>query len=236
VSELEPRGSVVKALWQVPPLRVHVPSVVVPFLKVTVPVAAEGDTLAVSVTLPPTAALVAEEDSVVVVAVAAWALVTIESRNRSRIATLPQLLRMLVEVAGAPLRVAAPGEVRISDILKPSVMNHWLSRSQRAMGIDRLGRRSANCARGVSGKALSRLRRLARMRAASALHSLVRKTRILEIAVSRALKGSGDELLPTRGNRLIRSSSRWFGRKSLQDRCWHDSVPRRCPISGLRGA
>jgi hypothetical protein len=58
----------VKALWQVPLLRVHVPSVVVPFLKVTVPVAAEGDTVAVSVTLPPTDAVVAEEDSVVVVA------------------------------------------------------------------------------------------------------------------------------------------------------------------------
>jgi hypothetical protein len=115
-------------------------------LKVTVPVAAEGDTLAVSVTLPPTAALVAEEDSVVEVAVVAWALPTNERRNRSRNATLPKPFRIFVDVAGAPLRVAAPGEVRISDILKPSVVNDWLSRSQRAMGIDRLRRRSANCA------------------------------------------------------------------------------------------
>jgi hypothetical protein len=46
---------VVKALWQVPPLRVHVPSVVVPLLKVTVPVAVEGETVAVSVALAPAA-------------------------------------------------------------------------------------------------------------------------------------------------------------------------------------
>jgi hypothetical protein len=51
----------------VPPLRVHVPSVVVPLLKVTVPVAAEGETVAVSVTLVPTGALVTEEASAVVV-------------------------------------------------------------------------------------------------------------------------------------------------------------------------
>jgi hypothetical protein len=121
----------------VPPLRVHDPSVVVPLLKVTVPVAAEGVTVAVSVTLLPTGALVVEADRVVVVAVAAWELVTPESRNRNRIATLRHPLRMFVDVAGAPLRVAAPCEVRIFDILKPSMMDDWLSRSQRAMGIDR---------------------------------------------------------------------------------------------------
>jgi len=37
-------------------------------LKVTLPVAAEGETVAVSITLLPTVALVTEEDSVVVVA------------------------------------------------------------------------------------------------------------------------------------------------------------------------
>jgi hypothetical protein len=37
-------------------------------LKVTVPVAAEGETVAVSVTLLPTTAVVTEEESVVVVA------------------------------------------------------------------------------------------------------------------------------------------------------------------------
>jgi hypothetical protein len=42
--------------------------VVVPLLKVTVPVAAEGETVAVSVTLLPTTAVVTEEESVVVVA------------------------------------------------------------------------------------------------------------------------------------------------------------------------
>jgi len=51
----------------VPPLRVHVPSVAFPFFKVTVPVAAEGETDAVSVTLEPTIAFVTDEARVVVV-------------------------------------------------------------------------------------------------------------------------------------------------------------------------
>ena len=52
-----------------PALSVPVPSEVVPDLKVTVPVAAEGATVAVSVTLAPTAGVVVEAVSVVVVAV-----------------------------------------------------------------------------------------------------------------------------------------------------------------------
>jgi hypothetical protein len=64
---LAPFASVVKALWHVPPLRVHVPSAVAPLLKVTVPVAAAGATFAVSVTLLPTVALVVDVTSVVVV-------------------------------------------------------------------------------------------------------------------------------------------------------------------------
>ena len=52
-----------------PELNVPVPSKVVPDMKVTVPVAAEGATVAVSVTLAPTAGVVVEAVSVVVVAV-----------------------------------------------------------------------------------------------------------------------------------------------------------------------
>jgi hypothetical protein len=52
-----------------PELSVPVPSEVVPSRKVTVPVAVEGDTVAVSVTLAPVATDVAEDVSVVVVAV-----------------------------------------------------------------------------------------------------------------------------------------------------------------------
>jgi hypothetical protein len=68
--------------------------VVVPLLKVTVPVAAEGATVAVSVTLAPETEVEAATGvvSVVVVAVAAWALVTNASKNRSRIVRLPKPL------------------------------------------------------------------------------------------------------------------------------------------------
>ena len=52
-----------------PELSVPVPSEVVPSRKVTVPVAVEGETVAVSVTLVPVATDVAEDVSVVVVAV-----------------------------------------------------------------------------------------------------------------------------------------------------------------------
>jgi hypothetical protein len=52
-----------------PELSVPVPSEVVPSRKVTVPVAVEGETVAVSVTLVPVATEVAEEVSVVVVGV-----------------------------------------------------------------------------------------------------------------------------------------------------------------------
>ena len=52
-----------------PELSVPVPSEVVPSMKVTVPVAVEGVTVAVSVTLVPVATDVAEEVSAVVVAV-----------------------------------------------------------------------------------------------------------------------------------------------------------------------
>jgi hypothetical protein len=71
-------GRVVKALWHVPPLRVHVPSTVVPLLNVIVPVAAEGDTVAVNVTLLPTVALVVEAESAVVVAEVMSTLVAAE--------------------------------------------------------------------------------------------------------------------------------------------------------------
>jgi hypothetical protein len=52
-----------------PALKVPVPSEVVPEKKVTVPVAAEGETMAVSVTLAPTAGVVVDAASAVVVAV-----------------------------------------------------------------------------------------------------------------------------------------------------------------------
>jgi hypothetical protein len=147
VSESVPTANVVEAMWHVPEARVHADPTAVPLLlNCTVPagVPEEAVTVAVIVTLTPKAEVEDAAGAVMVVVVAsavAWALIMAESRNRSRIDTLPQPLRMLVDVAGAPLRVAAPGEVRISDILKPSVMNDWLSRSQRAMGIDRLRRR-----------------------------------------------------------------------------------------------
>jgi hypothetical protein len=97
---------------------VHVPSKVVPFLKVTVPVAAEGETVAVSVTLLPTGALVGEADSVVVVAVVAYALVANANRNRSSVARLPQPLSKLVDIARARLRGVITDVVRISNIFK----------------------------------------------------------------------------------------------------------------------
>jgi hypothetical protein len=52
-----------------PELNVPVPSEVVPDMKVTVPVAAEGATVAVSVTLAPAAGVVVDAVSVVVVVV-----------------------------------------------------------------------------------------------------------------------------------------------------------------------
>jgi hypothetical protein len=52
-----------------PELKVPVPSKVVPEKKFTVPVAADGATVAVNVTLAPTAGVVVDAASVVVVAV-----------------------------------------------------------------------------------------------------------------------------------------------------------------------
>jgi hypothetical protein len=57
-----------------PELNVPVPSDVVPERKVTVPVAAEGETVAVSVTFAPTVGVVVDAVSVVVVAVLVAAL------------------------------------------------------------------------------------------------------------------------------------------------------------------
>jgi hypothetical protein len=59
-----------------PELSVPIPSEVVPEKKVTVPVAAEGATVAVSVTLAPTVGVVVDAVSVVVVAVNAAPQVT----------------------------------------------------------------------------------------------------------------------------------------------------------------
>jgi hypothetical protein len=52
-----------------PELNVPVPSEVVPDMKVTVPVAVEGETVAVNVTLAPTTGVVVDAASAVVVAV-----------------------------------------------------------------------------------------------------------------------------------------------------------------------
>jgi hypothetical protein len=127
VSESVPIANEVKALLHVLELAtvaLQVPSVAEPLLKVTVP-AATGETVAVSVTLAPDAAVVTvvlradvrAAFSVVEVAVAvAWALVTAASRNRNRTAMLPQPFRKLVDVARAALRVVAFGVDRLSDI------------------------------------------------------------------------------------------------------------------------
>jgi hypothetical protein len=127
VSASVPIASDVKALLHVAELAtvaLQVPSVVAPLLKVTVP-AATGAMVAVSVTLAPEAAVVTAVPSaevsalfsVVAVAVAvARPLVADASRNRSRVARLPHLLRMVVDVARAALRVVAIGIDRLSDI------------------------------------------------------------------------------------------------------------------------
>ena len=57
-----------------PALNVPVPSAVAPDMKVTVPVAAVGETVAVSVTLAPTLGVVVDAVSTVVVAVLALAV------------------------------------------------------------------------------------------------------------------------------------------------------------------
>jgi len=57
-----------------PELSVPVPSEVVPEKKVTVPVAAEGETVAINVTLAPTAGVVVDAASTAVVAVLVAAL------------------------------------------------------------------------------------------------------------------------------------------------------------------
>jgi hypothetical protein len=62
-----------------PELSVPVPSEVVPEKKVTVPVAADGATVAVSVTLAPTVGVVVDAASAVVVAVLVPALTVIET-------------------------------------------------------------------------------------------------------------------------------------------------------------
>jgi RecJ-like exonuclease len=62
-----------------PELNVPVPSEVVPDKNVTVPVAVDGETVAVNVTLAPTVGVVVDEVSVVVVAVLVAALTVTES-------------------------------------------------------------------------------------------------------------------------------------------------------------
>ena len=62
-----------------PELSVPVPSEVVPEKKVTVPDAADGETVAVSVTLAPTVGVVVDAASVVVVAVLVPALTVNET-------------------------------------------------------------------------------------------------------------------------------------------------------------
>jgi hypothetical protein len=62
-----------------PELRLPVPSEVVPEKKVTVPVAAEGATVAVNVTLAPTVGVVVDAASAVVVGVLVGVLTTIET-------------------------------------------------------------------------------------------------------------------------------------------------------------
>ena len=62
-----------------PELSVPVPSEGVPEKKVTVPVAADGETVAVSVTLAPTVGVVVDAASVVVVAVLVPALTVNET-------------------------------------------------------------------------------------------------------------------------------------------------------------
>jgi hypothetical protein len=69
VSESVPAAANEVASVATPALSVPVPSEVAPDMKVTVPVAAEGATVAVSVTLAPTFGVVVEADSVVVVGV-----------------------------------------------------------------------------------------------------------------------------------------------------------------------
>jgi hypothetical protein len=65
--ECDPAASVEVAKLAPPPLSVPVPSVVLPSLKVTVPVAAEGETVAVKVTEEPNVDGFAEEASATVV-------------------------------------------------------------------------------------------------------------------------------------------------------------------------
>ena len=62
-----------------PELNVPVPSEVVPDMKVTVPVAVEGETVAVNVTLAPTAGVVVDTASAVVVAVLVPVLTVMET-------------------------------------------------------------------------------------------------------------------------------------------------------------
>ena len=69
MSESVPAAANEVASVATPALSVPVPSEVAPDMKVTVPVAAEGATVAVSVTLAPTFGVVVEADSVVVVGV-----------------------------------------------------------------------------------------------------------------------------------------------------------------------
>jgi hypothetical protein len=69
VSESVPAAANEVASVATPALSVPVPSEVAPDMKVTVPVAADGETVAVKVTLAPTFGVVVEAVSVVVVGV-----------------------------------------------------------------------------------------------------------------------------------------------------------------------
>jgi len=67
VIECDPSASVEMLKVAIPLLRVPVPNVVLPSLKVTVPVAAEGETVAVKATVTPDADGFDDEATVVVV-------------------------------------------------------------------------------------------------------------------------------------------------------------------------
>jgi hypothetical protein len=107
----------------VPPAK----SAVEPYVKATVPPAAAGVMVAVSVMLVfqvvVVAAVAGEAVSptfiAVVVAVSAWALGTAAIMNKNRIARPPQLLRMLVRALPASVRIVVGDTDCISNISSP---------------------------------------------------------------------------------------------------------------------
>ena len=81
MSECEPVVSVDRASVAVPPLRALVPSAVVPSLNVTVPVAVEGETVAVRTTFWPM--IEGFVDELKLVLVDAWVIVKFAPSNLS---------------------------------------------------------------------------------------------------------------------------------------------------------